>query len=99
MSDTPTQQGAPAPIALPPLPGWVTDAAKPHIAKAMQDYARTHEANVCAAIGGEVERLRNALARVVDTDWAYLGHDADTANPDSLYNRVRDGRKALGGAR
>lgn len=45
----------------------------------------------------DAEKLRKALARVVDTDWAFLGRDADTGNPDSLYNRVRDGRKALGG--
>jgi len=44
----------------------------------------------------EVARLRAALADVVDTDWAYLKHDADTARPDSLYNRVRRGRLALG---
>ena len=44
----------------------------------------------------EIARLRAALADVVDTDWAYLKHDADTARPDSLYNRVRRGRLALG---
>lgn len=44
-----------------------------------------------------VKRLREALADVVDTDWAYLGKDADTGNPDSLYSRVRRGRIALSG--
>lgn len=41
------------------------------------------------------DRLRAALADVVDTDWAFLGTDADTGNPSSLYSRVRRGRQAL----
>lgn len=45
--------------------------------------------------GAEIARLRTALADVVDVDWAYLGRDADTENPDSLYSRVRRGRLAL----
>lgn len=48
-----------------------------------------------AASRAEVERLRAALADVVDADWAYLGKDADTGNPASLYSRVRRGRAAL----
>ena len=48
------------------------------------------------ALAAENERLRSALADVVDTDLVYLGRDADTANPDSLYSRVRRGRLALG---
>lgn len=44
----------------------------------------------------EIERLRTALADVVDTDWTFIGKDSDTGNPDSLYSRVRRGRLALG---
>lgn len=47
-------------------------------------------------LAAENERLLTALADVVDTDWAFLGRDADTANPESLYSRVRRGRLALG---
>ena len=57
---------------------------------------RTDAERLIAEKESEVQRLRRLLARVVDTDWAYLGRDADTGNPDSLYNRVRDGRKVLG---
>lgn len=57
----------------------------------MNDSTPTHQPEASA----EVERLRAALADVVDTDWAYLGRDADTGNPDSLYNRIRRGRAAL----
>lgn len=40
-------------------------------------------------------RWRTMLERVVECDWAYMGRDADTGNPDSLYSRVRAGRAAL----
>lgn len=43
----------------------------------------------------QVQRLTKALERVVECDWAYMGKDADTGNPDSLYSRVRDGRAIL----
>ncbi|MBT9492862.1 MAG: hypothetical protein IV107_11065 [Paucibacter sp.] len=44
----------------------------------------------------EIDRLRKALADVVDTDWAFLRQDADTSTYDSLYSRVQRGRQALG---
>ncbi len=51
----------------------------------------------------EIERLNQertellqALRDVVDCDWAYMGQDADTGNPKSLYCRVQRGRAALG---
>lgn len=45
--------------------------------------------------GVQIHKLKTALARVVECDWAYLGKDADTGNPDSLYSRVREGRSVL----
>lgn len=46
-------------------------------------------------VPAEMVRVMRALERVVDCDWAYMGKDADTGNPDSLYSRVREGRAIL----
>lgn len=64
----------------------------------MQSYALTALAPLEAenkALRAEVDRLKRALADVVDRDWTYLGQDADTGNPASLYSVVRRGRQAL----
>lgn len=39
--------------------------------------------------------LLEALRDLVDTDWAFMGADADPGNPQSLYSRVRRGRITL----
>lgn len=48
-----------------------------------------------ARMDQERAELLQALREVVDCDWAYMGQDADTGNPQSLYCRVRRGRAVL----
>lgn len=41
------------------------------------------------------DKLVAALRDLCERDWAYIGGDADTGNPDSLYSRVKRARAAL----
>lgn len=43
----------------------------------------------------EIEQLRSVLADLVDYDFCYVGGEANTADPRSLWNRVKRARELL----
>src|SRR5574343_1286942 len=53
-----------------------------------RDFVRRHGREMIA----EITMLLNTLADVVDHDFAYVGSEASTEDPRSLYNRVKRGR-------
>lgn len=60
-----------------------------------RDFVRRHGREVIA----EMTLTLAALADVVDYDFGYVGGEASTEDPRSLYNRVKRAREVLAGAR
>ena len=62
---------------------------------ASRDFVRRHGRDVIA----EIKLMLSTLADVVDYDFGYVGGEANTEDPRSLYNRVKRAREVLAGTR
>lgn len=60
-----------------------------------RDFVRRHGREVIA----EITLMLATLADVVDYDFGYVGGEANTKDPRSLYNRVKRAREILAGTR
>lgn len=60
-----------------------------------RDFVRRHGREVIA----EITLLLDTLADVVDYDFGYVGGEANTEDPRSLYSRVKRAREVLAGTR